>query len=701
MPHSKKHPQVLGCFTTVLLMLVLSVGSFAAAWAWMDYTSSPERISSYSSGIPDTEEAYTPKNIPVQQQKSSYPISPLDIAGRIENAAPPAKNAGYTILMVLNGSDLETQNGFATDDVMEILGSRLDTGKINFLILAGGTLEWKNSLMPNGEYAVYRVLDGKLETLCTLGRQDLSNPALLAGFLDLGYRVYPAERYGLIFWDHGGGAVIGCGYDEITEKSLLLPQFELALASSRAAEEPLEFIGFDACIMANLETACICSRYANCLIASEELEPGNGWDYSFLTTLSQNPSMTGEEIGREVGKRYISYYNTLIGRMFSVRATISVTDLEQMPSLVQAVEQLAEAANQKLMSGGYSLLAKARGRTMDFAGTGGEDDYDLVDLADLCRQLSPDFPAESQEVLTALEKAVVFCGCTENVENANGLTVYFPFYAKLSSYEYLPIYERLDILPHYTEFIVNFARILNGESIAVSSGFNPSAVTPSKGSDGVYSFQLSPEELEDIYAVRFALWKVVEKPEAGLVWCIELEEGGNAALSEDGSILTRFDGYCTALNGNPCCLLEVSRTSRETRCYIPAVLNGQDVRLMVQFSEKSPDGTILGAAPETGCSSFPLPQRGLIAVRPGDKLQLRYPAALFSTGGESSPSSAPPERYEGEEWTVKGALKLEKLPADAGEYLYGFILVDTQLNEYPTDFIWTRLSHADPGLGAA
>lgn len=411
----------------------------------MNFSASPENISSYPSA--QTSAAFVSKEIPVAQQQTAYPVTPLDIAGKIDRAAPASKDAGYTIFMVLNGSDLETQNGFASDDILEILKSRLDSDKINFLILAGGTLEWKNPLMPDREYAVYRVIDGALETLCNLGKQDLSNPALLAGFLDLGYRMYPAKRYGLIFWDHGGGAVIGCGYDEISQKSLLLPQFEMALASSKAAEEPLEFIGFDACMMANLETACVCSRYAHYLIASEELEPGSGWDYSFLSVLSQNPEMTGGEIGCSIGEAYISYYNSLFGRMASVRATISVTDLQKIPAVVQAVEDFAEAANQKLLAGGYNRLAKARGHTMDFAGTGGEDDYDLVDLVDLCQQLSQDFPNESAAVMNAMKEAVTFRDNTQNVKNANGLTVYFPFYAKLSSYEYIPIYERINVLP--------------------------------------------------------------------------------------------------------------------------------------------------------------------------------------------------------------------------------------------------------------
>ena len=41
-----------------------------------------------------------------------------------------------------------------------------------------------------------------------------------------------------------------------------------------------DFIGFDACLMATVETALVASNYADYMIASEETEPGVGWYYT-------------------------------------------------------------------------------------------------------------------------------------------------------------------------------------------------------------------------------------------------------------------------------------------------------------------------------------------------------------------------------------------------------------------------------------
>ncbi len=66
----------------------------------------------------------------------------------------------------------------------------------------------------------------------------------------------------LILWDHGGGAVSGFGYDEHSnneEDTLTIDKLKKALKES---ETKFEFIGFDACLMANIETAYSIKYYA-------------------------------------------------------------------------------------------------------------------------------------------------------------------------------------------------------------------------------------------------------------------------------------------------------------------------------------------------------------------------------------------------------------------------------------------------------
>ena len=62
-----------------------------------------------------------------------------------------------------------------------------------------------------------------------------------------------------------------------------------------------DFIGFDACLMATVETALTMSEYADYLIASEETGPGVGWYYTdWLTALGMDPSMPTSRWGRRL-----------------------------------------------------------------------------------------------------------------------------------------------------------------------------------------------------------------------------------------------------------------------------------------------------------------------------------------------------------------------------------------------------------------
>ena len=46
------------------------------------------------------------------------------------------------------------------------------------------------------------------------GTGAMTNPDNLAGYIQYCAKNFPADRYELILWDHGGGSVSGYGYDE-------------------------------------------------------------------------------------------------------------------------------------------------------------------------------------------------------------------------------------------------------------------------------------------------------------------------------------------------------------------------------------------------------------------------------------------------------------------------------------------------------
>ena len=53
----------------------------------------------------------------------------------------------------------------------------------------------------------YVVNNHKLELKGQLGILDMGNPQVLTDFITWGQDNYPADKYVLVFWDHGGGAL--------------------------------------------------------------------------------------------------------------------------------------------------------------------------------------------------------------------------------------------------------------------------------------------------------------------------------------------------------------------------------------------------------------------------------------------------------------------------------------------------------------
>ena len=68
---------------------------------------------------------------------------------------------------------------------------------------------------------------------------------------------------------------------------------------SQTGLDKFELIGMDACLMGQLEVFSALEPHARYAVASQETEPALGWAYtSFLDTLTQNPDVTGADLGR-------------------------------------------------------------------------------------------------------------------------------------------------------------------------------------------------------------------------------------------------------------------------------------------------------------------------------------------------------------------------------------------------------------------
>lgn len=211
-----------------------------------------------------------------------------------------------TIMVYMCGTDLESKYGMASSDMQEMAQAKYGDN-VNIIVFTGGCSQWKTSGISNRENQIYQVTQGGLRQLSSnAGNKPMTDPSNLASFIQYCAQNFPANRNELILWDHGGGSVSGYGYDEKNKSagSMDLAGISKALKSGGVK---FDFIGFDACLMATAETALMLDDYADYMIASEETEPGVGWYYTnWLTKLGSNTSMPTTEIGKNIVDDFVT-----------------------------------------------------------------------------------------------------------------------------------------------------------------------------------------------------------------------------------------------------------------------------------------------------------------------------------------------------------------------------------------------------------
>jgi hypothetical protein len=396
-----------------------------------------------------------------------------------------------TLFVYLLGSNLESRDGAGTDNLLEMLAAQ-GAAHTRIVITTGGA----NKRSPGGPVTDwttvkrFELADGKLKELADLGKRSMDAADTLQDFLTWGARAYPADRTMLVLWDHGGG-YYGYGSDEnFPDQDIMrLPALAAALRGFQAATGiTLDYIGFDACLMATVEVAHVLQPYARYLGASQELEPGSGWDWkAVVEAAAHQPALTVPEFGKATATAFVAKQTDGDASRMHIRhpprlplqkqprsngatppmtdyVTFSITDLARIRPLMERLDQWARAvlayyASDAKRAGGAAVfwppafgpqpqakasaegttgdaaierwkqVAMARVRTTTFGySPSAKDTYDLVDLRQLAALLAAEGIATGPQAALeqALQDAIVFNITGPEARNANGLSIYFP-----------------------------------------------------------------------------------------------------------------------------------------------------------------------------------------------------------------------------------------------------------------------------------
>ncbi|MBS1794978.1 MAG: hypothetical protein JSS81_14045 [Acidobacteria bacterium] len=328
--------------------------------------------------------------------------------------------------------------------------------------------------LKNWTTAKYMVIEkGRLRELADWGEANMGDPATLRKYLLTATAEFPAKHYGLVFGDHGAGWM-GIVHDESAgEDSLTAAELPVVFKDVTATTGKFELIGFDACLMANLEAAKSIAPYGKAMVASEELEPGNGWDYTpILTALAKNPQMDGLALGRTIVDVYKNYYLGPKQGNRKLSVTLGVIDLDKVPALEAATGNLAVAGQSFMKTGAgrqnWMKTSEARSKTEEYGIQGAYHlyYYDLVDYAENIKRRQPDAETvkAADGVIAAVKAAVVYKINGTARPNSNGMSIYFPPDQKKANGDYLTT--PFSQTNKWTPFIGEFMGITTGDQQA-------------------------------------------------------------------------------------------------------------------------------------------------------------------------------------------------------------------------------------------
>jgi hypothetical protein len=291
-----------------------------------------------------------------------------------------------------------------------------------------------------------------------IGEANMGDAAVLEEFISWAIENYPARRYAVIISSHGGGWH-AIGPDEGNNGDMLeLPEIDAALASVRARYniDRFDIVGFDACLMSTVEVAAAIAPHAHYMLASQEVVPGQGWDYAgALGALKANPTMDAFELGSAFVDAYMEYY---AGPGNRTKVDIALIELTQIAPLQEALGRFAQAAKQNTLDA-LSAYATARLNAQTFGVSAGDrgEYFSAIDLRDFMTQVSNhpaitgDIFSASQEVVAAVDRAVAYQRSDSRLPQARGLSLYLPLNSA--------IYESANKASRYDEVIAPPLRV--------------------------------------------------------------------------------------------------------------------------------------------------------------------------------------------------------------------------------------------------
>lgn len=585
-----------------------------------------------------------------------------------ENESSLTDDGVWTVFVYMCGSDLESDQASATEDLEEMLDATDYCDSLRFVVETGGTAHWQNDFCKNNEKQRFLIQDGDIIQIYSGSSANMGNSSTLSDFLKWAVKEYPSQFMALDFWNHGGGSISGVCFDEINDyDSLSLKEIDTALASVfNDMTDRFELIGCDACLMATVETANTFAPYARYMVASQNIESGYGWDYTAFAEAIEGGAKNGGEVGKKLCDAYYTYC-TYTGEEDD--ATLSVVELSKFDQFVQAFNEYSNELYRYASNKSVTDIIISAKTTLNFGGNNKSEGYtNMIDARGLM-YLTSDYAPSAEAAMKALDDCIFYSKNGYGAYSAGGLCIYYPLSVQGSNE--IGIFKDICISPYYLSLVdlcaygsdnygdtdgFDFDSWLglnsdfwsdsdisdseydywnSDDDASLNLDVNNSAleyeIAPHLNDDGNYVFKLTEDSLYNLDTVYCNVMQSYWDDEYGREYMLDLGTDDYVDLDwETGVCKDAFDGLWISLpDGQNLCAYLIDTTYGEvySNTYTcPIYLNGEytNLKIMQTYYDGKTVTEALGTW--TGVDESGAVARDVYPLQNGDVIEPCYPA---------------------------------------------------------------------------
>ena len=592
------------------------------------------------------------------------PVQNLEMA-RV--AQSPANS--WTILVYLHAD--HNLDGSSVIDMQEMqkIGS---SNTFNVVV------QWDRLAVSGVQRGVVR--QNKFDVVQKMPELNSDDPKVLADFIAWGIQKYPAQRYGLIMWDHGGQWDGGFGGDE-TDKgdgiSVMDMRRSIQAGMAQSQQKKFEFMAFDTCLMGGLELLTSFADLANVYIANPELDYGDGWDYTnAFGYLKNNPSAPATLFATKENETWGKHHN--IDEADILYRAHSAYDSSKLPALLSASKGFTDALSTAWVTEA-DKLANLRSRVLEYNVDPEEPraPKDYVDLGNLAALIgkttsSTDLKAAAASLETAIKNTIIAKTLGKNNQSGSGISIWMPAdNSKLPSDDILTTYSSLNRITEsgWNNFLGSWFGTVrqNNEAPTLELLASRNLTAPTTSRTAQVDFRVSGKDLDGVYGsigrevgTAFSLYTDLffDRAENGE---FTAEWDGTLIYVSDGKRRDLFTGFYQDVGGSLlAAYAQYSQPNSPQTTPVIVLMNAETLRITNMLDDS-------GSSPRE------------MNAKPGAKLEFEY--LRYATIDDENPTFA----STGSSVIIPAAglkaLKTTYSPAPKGDYVLLFGVTDWAGNE--------------------